>query len=145
MKYWMHSFITFGHSFVTNQYAGQPPAMDLPSLIKVSVPLGLQNQPPAAALGYFYPQGLALAGSSESGSIIGTSHDQGCPEMGGGVADTERPRSGHGCQGLSAWAGNHLTFQTAVSPPEGTQKYPVPESPRSYRTPGRQTCAGHEM
>lgn len=144
MKCWVYGFITFGHSFVTSQDAGQPPTMDLPSLIKVSALLGLQNQPPASSLGCFYPQGLALAGSSESGSIIGTSHDQGCPEVGEGVTDSEHPRSGHGCQGPSAWAGNHLTFQAADSPPEGTQKYPVPESPRSYGTPGRQTCAGHE-
>lgn len=35
----------FGHSFITSQHAGQPADTDLPSLIKFSAILGLQNQP----------------------------------------------------------------------------------------------------
>lgn len=45
MQYWMHSINTFGHGFITSQYAGQPPPMDLPSLVKVSAVLGLQIRP----------------------------------------------------------------------------------------------------
>lgn len=45
MQYWMHSVNALGHSFITSQYAGWPPPMDLPSLVKVSAVLGLQFQP----------------------------------------------------------------------------------------------------
>lgn len=43
-KHWIYGFITLFTVSNSSQHSEQPPAIDLPSLIKVSKMLGLKNQ-----------------------------------------------------------------------------------------------------